>query len=91
MHVPPVYIDEESQFFRLSNIFSTCHKAREKGHFTIEIRHRISGTLGPRVHAISDDMLVELAVSCLDESHGASVCYAPESRAHYRTNEVPRT
>jgi len=46
--------------------------------FTVEIRHWISSTLCSRVDAISDDMLVELAVSCLYEGHGAPMRRAPK-------------
>ena len=44
----------------------------------VEIGYGICSTLRRRVDAISDDMLVELAVPCLYEGHGAPVRRAPK-------------
>jgi hypothetical protein len=57
----------------------------------VEIWYRICSTLCSRVDAISDDVLVELAVPCLYEGHGAPVRRAPKRRADYGANEVSRT
>jgi len=59
--------------------------------FAVEIWHGISSTLGSRVDAISDDMLVEFAVSCLYEGHGAPMRHAPKCRTNYGANQVSRT
>ena len=57
----------------------------------VEIWYGISSTLCCRVDAISDDMLVELAVSCLYKGHGAPMRCAPECRTDYGAHEVSRT
>lgn len=44
----------------------------------IKIRNWICSTLSSGVDAVSDNMLVELAVACFNERHGAPVRYAPE-------------
>jgi hypothetical protein len=58
---------------------------------TVEIWYGIGSALCSRVDAISDDMLVELAVSCLYEGHSAPMRRAPKCRTDYRANEVSRT
>jgi len=58
---------------------------------SIKIRNGIRSTLCSRVDTISDDMPMELAVSFLNEGHGAPVRYAPKVRTEYRTNEVSCT
>jgi hypothetical protein len=57
---------------------------------TIKIGNRIRGTLCSRVDTVSDNMPMELAVSVLDEGHGAPVRYTPKGRTEYRANEVSR-
>lgn len=59
--------------------------------FTVEIWYGIGSALCSRVDAISDDMLVKLAVPCLYEGHGAPVRRAPKCRADYGASEVSRT
>jgi hypothetical protein len=58
---------------------------------TIKIWDGIRSTLCSRVDAVSDNMPMELAVSFLDEDHGAPVRYTPEGRTKYRANEVSCT
>jgi len=57
----------------------------------VKIWNGVRCALCCRVDAVSDNMLMELAVSCLDEGHGAPVRCAPKCRTNYRANEVSRT
>lgn len=59
--------------------------------FAIEVWNGIRSALRCRVDAILHDMLMELAVPCLDEGHSAPVRYAPKRRADYRANEISCT
>jgi len=57
----------------------------------IKIWNGVCSTLCCRVDTVSDNMSMELAVSFLDEGHGAPVSYAPKGRTKYRANEVSCT
>jgi len=64
----------------------------ERANFlSIKIWDGIHSTLCCRVDTVSDNMPMELAVSFLDEGHGAPVRYAPKGRTKYRANEVSCT
>ena len=89
--VRPVYIDGASQFSllwrcTLIHIINIIVRL-----LTIKIWDGIRSTLCSGVDTVFDNMPMELAVSFLDEGHGAPVRYTPKGRTKYRANEVSCT
>ena len=69
----------------------TYRNTRIRGLLTIKIWNGVRSTLCSRVDTVSDNVLMELAVSRLNEGHGTPVRYAPKRRTNDRANEVSRT